>query len=471
MKKEFLKRVMATSLVAAMALSTAACGGGSSDSAADTKTDAAEDKAEEPAADAAEDKAEEPAADAASGESNGDYEECKLTISWWGGDSRHEATQKAIEAFQTKYPGITVEATYGAWDGWEEKMATAFSAGSAQDVNQINWNWITQYDSDGSTFLNMDDYKDVFDQSQVDSKWLEMCKASDGSLAGIPISMTGRIFYWDKTTFDEVGVALPTSLEDLKAAGEAFKAKGDDYYPLCLGEYDRMILMVYYLESKYGKDWVTGSTLNYSKEEIVDGLEFIQSLEDAHVIPSIATIAGDGASSIDQNPKWIDGRYAGIWEWDSSASKFSDAAEGREIVVGDYFSDFGDNKGGFAKVSMCWAVNAKTEHPKEAAMLVEYLMNDEEAAKILTSERGIPVSKSALAASQADLNATVVEANGKVLSWVSNNFDPYFEDAKLKNSPDGVYYDALGGLSYGDYDVDAAADVLMDGINGVISGS
>lgn len=138
MKKEFLKRVMATSLVAAMALGTAACGGNSSEPAADTKTDAAEDKAEESAADAAEDKAEEPAADAASGESNGDYEECKLTISWWGGDSRHEATQKAIEAFQTKYPGITVEATYGAWDGWEEKMATAFSAGSAQDVNQIN---------------------------------------------------------------------------------------------------------------------------------------------------------------------------------------------------------------------------------------------------------------------------------------------------------------------------------------------
>ena len=83
---------------------------------------------------------------------------------------------------------------------------------------------------------------------------------------------------------------------------------------------------------------------------------------------------------------------------------------------------------------MCWAINAQTAHPKEAAMLVNYLANNEEAAQILASERGIPVSESALtAANDAGLlNETVVEANGKVLAWVSNSLDPYFEDSQLK---------------------------------------
>ena len=40
-----------------------------------------------------------------------------------------------------------------------------------------------------------------------------------------------------------------------------------------------------------------------------------------HVIPSIATIAGDGAASFDKNPKWMEGKYAGIFEWDSAATK------------------------------------------------------------------------------------------------------------------------------------------------------
>lgn len=465
MKKDFLKRVMATGLVAAMALTTVACG-----DSADEQTDA---NADAPAADAQVEEAApatEAASDAAAATDDGSYEECTLTISWWGGDSRHEATLAAIEAFEAAYPGITVESTYAAWDGWEEKMATAFAAGTAQDVNQVNWNWITQYDSDGSAFVNLNDYASVIDLSQIDSQYLDMCKASDGSLAALPVSMTGRIFYWDKTTFDEVGVELPTTLVDLKAAGEAFAAYGDDYYPLALGEYDRMILMVYYLESVYGTDWVTDGQLNYTTEQVAEGLQFIQDLEDAHVIPSIATIAGDGAASLDQNQNWIDGHYAGIFEWDSSASKFSAAAEGREIVVGDYLTDFGDYKGGYAKVSMGWAIASSCEHPKEAALLLNFLMNNEEAATILASERGIPVSQIALkTASDAGLlNEQVTEANGKVLAWTSNSLDPYFEDSQLKSS-DGIYYDAMAGLSYGDYTIEEAAEVLVDGITSVIS--
>lgn len=55
----------------------------------------------------------------------------ELTISWWGGDSRHEAYQKALEAFHEKYPNITVSPTYGAWSGWEEKQSTALAADQA----------------------------------------------------------------------------------------------------------------------------------------------------------------------------------------------------------------------------------------------------------------------------------------------------------------------------------------------------
>ena len=46
-----------------------------------------------------------------------------LSISWWGGDSRHAAYQSALEAFQAEHSNITVEPTFAAWSGWEEKMA------------------------------------------------------------------------------------------------------------------------------------------------------------------------------------------------------------------------------------------------------------------------------------------------------------------------------------------------------------
>ncbi len=88
-----------------------------------------------------------------------------------------------------------------------------------------------------------------------------------------------------------------------------------------------MIFMVYYLESVYGKPWVQDGQIQYSAEEVKGAMEFIKKLEDSHVIPTLAVLNGDMADSIDKNAKWIDGKYAGILEWDSSASKFEQAVE------------------------------------------------------------------------------------------------------------------------------------------------
>lgn len=392
------------------------------------------------------------------------YEPCTISISWWGNDARKESTEEAIAKFEQAYPGITVETKSAEWDGWENKMEADFNSGAEADVNQANWNWLTEYDTENTVFLDLNAYRGVIDLSTVDEKYLKMCMSED-RLKGVPISMTGRLFFWDKTTFDEVGCKIPTTYEELLACGTAFEAYDKDYYPLALGGYDRMILMVYYLESVYGKDWVTDGVMNYSRDEIKEGLTFIQSLEKAHVIPEIDD---KNADSFDKNPNWVDGHYAGIFEWDTAASKFAEAAVGREIVVGDYLTDFGKYQGGFAKVAMCWTIKAKTAHPKEAALLVNYLLNNSESARTLGSTRGIPCSTSAFEASKDAFDTRTVEANTKVLSWVSNTLDPSFEAIELKENPDGVYYDVMIGLSQGKNTVEDATQLLIEGVEAVL---
>ena len=394
-----------------------------------------------------------------------------LSFSWWGGDARHEATQKAVEAF-TAATGVPVENTYSAWTGWEDKMSQYFASDSAFDVNQVNWNWLFSFtNADGSSkFYDLNEVADVIDLTQFSEAALAQCTV-DGKLLAIPVSMTGRIFYWNETTFEKAGLETPKTLADLMNAGKVFAEKlGDDFYPLALGPYDKMILMVHYLECKYGTDWVTDGKLNYTVEQVAEGMQFIQDLEDGHVIPTAATLTGDGADALDKNPKWMEGKYAGIFEWDSSASKFESALnEGQSFVVGDYFTDMGEYQGGFTKVSLALAIANTAEDKKTAAQLIEFLLNSEEGARLLNSQRGIPLSAKANALCQSEglLNAKVAEANGKVLAWCKNALDPKFEAAALKNS-DGVYYDAFDGLSYEDYDVNEAAEVLVEGINEVL---
>ena len=160
---------------------------------------------------------------------------------------------------------------------------------------QVNWNWLYQYSPTGEKFVDLREYSDVIDLSQWSDTAKNACTVAD-SLQAVPISMTGRIFYWNMNTFKQAGIEqVPASYDDLIAAGKAFQEKlGDDYYPLAIGQYDRMILMTFYLESKYGKAWVENNECQYSEEEVVDGLNFIDSLEDNHVIPTRPTMIAAG---------------------------------------------------------------------------------------------------------------------------------------------------------------------------------
>ena len=368
-----------------------------------------------------------------------------LTMSWWGGESRHNAYQEALKAFSAEHTTITVNPTFAAWSGWEDTMSTKFAGGVAEDVCQINWNWLYNYSGNGQTFLDLNSVTDYLDMSQWDDAKLGACNVANAQQC-VPISMTGRIFYWNMTTFNKAGITeVPATEDDLFAAGKAFQEKlGDDYYPLHLGAYDRMILMVFYLESKYGKDWAdpTTSTLNYTADEIAEGIDFIKSLVDGHVIMPLPTYYGaNGDGATHQSNEWITGKIAGIFEWDSAASKYQDALDEENkpgFTVGEEIK-FGDYNGGFSKVSMGMAITKTCKNPAEAATLIEYLWNGDGAA-IMGSECGVPASKAGLATAQAagKINELVAEANGKVMSFVSCQLDPLFESSDLKATGTGI---------------------------------
>ena len=398
-----------------------------------------------------------------------------LSISWWGGDSRHAAYQSALEAFQAEHSNITVEPTFAAWSGWEEKMAAAFIAGNAQDVCQVNWNWLYNYSADGSKFVDLNTTSKFIDLTQWDSAAMDACYVANSQQC-VPVSMTGRIFYWNMTTFNKAGITeVPKSLDDLMAAGKAFQEKlGDDYYPMHLGAYDRMILMVFYLESKYGKDWAdpVTSTLNYTEDEIAEGLAFIKSLVDNHVMMNLKTYySANSDTATHQSNEWITGKIAGIFEWDSAASKYSSALDDSNkdgFTVGEEIK-FGDNNGGFSKVSMGLAITKTCKNVAEAATLIDFLLNNGKGAAIMGSECGIPASKAGLAAAQeaGAVKDLVAEANAKVMAFTTNKLDPLFENNDLKASGTGIYQEVFDTVDYDGVSGADVVDTLLDGMESV----
>lgn len=451
MKKSFTK-VLAGSLAASMVLGLAACG--SSDSGSTTQAAAETTKAVEAAA----------ATTAAAQEaSSGD---ATLRISWWGGDSRHNATLQMLDEYMAANPGVKIESEYGAWSGWQDKIATQIAGNLSRIFPdqlelavavQPGWNPFRRYqDSSGLR------------SSQYDPAIVDLMTI-DGHVLGVPVASTGRVFYYNKATYEKAGLDVPKSFADLLAAGPVFKEKlGDDYYPMACSTLDLTILLTYYMQEKYNKAWVEDGKLNYTVDELADGFDFLKSLEENHVIPTQEKLKGDGADSFDKNPNYIDGHYAGLIEWDSSVKKMQKALdENQELVIGEYPADYGTPATVY-KVSMGFAISPNSQHQAEAAKLLNYMLNGD-GVKTLALERGIPASKAAQETlkSEGMLEGLVYDANQLATANAPFKLSPYYEDSALKDDAEGAYQEIMNNMSYDDEDSKDLAQEMIDAVDEV----
>ena len=117
-----------------------------------------------------------------------------------------------------------------------------------------------------------------------------------------------------------------------------------------------------------------------------------------------------------------------------------------------------------------FAISRNSQNVELAAKLINFLNNEDEGIRARKSEYGIPASAKGLALCTEEglINPTVAEANGKILAWCSFPLDPKFEDGALKNEG-GVYQEVFEGLSYQDYSVEEAAQLLYDGVSEVLA--
>ena len=187
------------------------------------------------------------------GQASTQPEPVTLTMSWWGDDARTETYQQAIQAFEAKLQYITVETIYG----------TTADEDQTADVMQVDWTWPGQ---NADQFVDLNEYSDVIDLEQFSQSALDACTV-DGALLAVPMSVTGRIFYWNTCTFEQAGIDAPKTYEELLTAGNTFReVLGEEYYPLAMDAAARMNLMVSYLESTTGKAWVVDRQLQYSAD-------------------------------------------------------------------------------------------------------------------------------------------------------------------------------------------------------------
>ena len=391
-----------------------------------------------------------------------------LRMSWWGGDSRHEATQAALEACGTKH-GHTIKPEFTGWSGHFEKVATQIAGGTEADIMQINWPWLPIFSAEGDGFADLSQFDGIIDLGQWSDDQLA-AGTVNGKLNGLPVSTTGRLFVFNTTTWEKAGLELPRTWDDLMAAGPVFaETLGEEYYPFEAIGLDAALVVTLYGTQMTGKPLIDPETneVAWTAEEMTQALEFYQGLVDAHVIPSWRDQLASGVQALHENPKWTAGEIAGTYQWDSTYFKISDPlGEGQAIeYVGLLDGEGQQTPGIYRKASMVFSISRNSDDPEAAAQILNCLLNEPEGVAAMGSARGVPASAtaleqlrsaSAIAPEQAAAQARVMQAEGPAIH-------PFMEHPDVR----GAMEENLEAFAYGQIDAATAADEILYAIDEV----
>ena len=342
-------------------------------------------------------------------------QQTEISLSWWGNDARNKYTIEAVEEFEELHPEIKVKCSYSEWSGYETRNRIQMISDTEADVMQINYGWLNQYSEDGEGYYDIYTL-DAMDISQFSEDVLRY-GLKEGHLNAVPIAMNAQTVYINKTIYDKYGLDVPKTWDDLFHAAEVMKA--DDIYPLSAASKAMWMYLITYTEQASKKKIIDPDTgnLNFNADDFKVMIEFYQRLVDEHVMPQV---------DFYQRLELDNETYAGSVAWISDAVNYfgSAVAAGREIVAADYTTIDGSNpgEGWYAKPATMYAVSKNTEYPKEAAILLNYLMNSSQMAKLQGIEKGIPLSAAAQETLKEDNLLTGIQyeafsKNGRLYSW------------------------------------------------------
>ena len=360
-------------------------------------------------------------------------EQTEITFSWWGNDARHKYTLKAIEAFEELNPDIKVNCSYSEWSGYETRSSVQMVSGTEADVMQINYGWLSEYSEDGLGYYDINELTDCFNIQNFSDDFLKF-GIKENHQNAIPIAMNAQTVYINKTIYKSYGLDVPKTWDDLFRSAEVMK--NDGIYPLGLASKALWLYVITYTEQVSGRSILTnGGGLNFEPEDFETMFGFYKRLVDEKVLPQVEYY---------ERINLEDEVYAGAVAWASDAiNYFGKAIEnGRDIVVADYTTIDGSNvgQGWYAKPATMYAISKNTNHPRESAKLLEFLMNSSKMAELQGLEKGVPLSSSSKQYLQKKnmLSGLQYEASEKMEEHSIGELNPILEDSGIID--DFFYY-------------------------------
>ncbi len=413
------------------------------------------------------------AADAGDADADAEKEPITLSVFWWGSQLRNERTQKILDMYAEDHPYITFDGQFS--DDYWTRLTTLAAGHTMPDVVQMVYIYMPQYVEKGM-LVDLTPYIEdgTIDVSNVQESILETAHFGDGIYAicnGVNVS---ALFY-NKTLLDEAGIEIHDymTIEEFKDICREVHEKTGYKTSLSYGALTNDFLP--YLLRGEGKHlWGDGALGVDSAEDLVP---FFQLYEDGikegwHIDPSIYVERNRGQVEEDpmvygsspENMSWC-----GFYASNQLVAMQSAAPEGMDIALTTFPTS--DAKASlWLNPSQFFCVSTDSEHPDEAAALINYITNSVECNNVLLGERGVPIS-SVVAEAIAENQSP---DDQEVIAYINNVVAPNCSPIDPPNPPSSSeIFGVLDGLTekviYGELTAQEAAEQFFEQANAILA--
>ncbi|MFB9651026.1 extracellular solute-binding protein [Pseudarthrobacter oxydans] len=315
----------------------------------------------------------------------------ELNFVYWGDATRAKMTDAAIKIFEEKNPGITVKSEYQDSGPYADKLATRFAGGNPPDVLNMANRSLLEYAQRGTLAdlrsLQELDLADIPDTIQSRGE-------VDGKLYGLATGVTTIGMVVNKAITDQAGVIIPDdktwSWEDYaKFATEVTQKTGGKVYG---AGYDVATETGPILFARQrGEDFYTkDNKLGVSEETIREWFQYSVDLRAAGGYPPAGFFEQIGGSAAQSY--LAKGTVASQIIPINNYKAYNEAAGGNVVLLRMPGETTEERRGYSADPSMLWSIAAKSKHPREAAKLLNFLINDADGAAETLTQRGVPIN-------------------------------------------------------------------------------
>ena len=317
-----------------------------------------------------------------------------IKITWWGGQSRHDYTQKMLDLYTESHPDVNFEAIPSGWDGYFDKLSTQAASGSMPDIVQTDYLYLTTYAKNNSV-ADLQKFIDdgTIDVSNIDEDLLSTGQSND-ILAGAVLSSSLMSVGYNPDVFKEAGLEEPTSewtWNDFIETNKTIKEKTGKYGAAMSPVTDTNNFN-YWVRQHGGQLFSDDNkSLGYEDDQIfADYINMFKEMMDEGSVPNPDEWAQIETLGQEAGPV-VTGDGAMIFEWNNYAAKLSSVNDNLKIVTPP-LSDDSDDKGLWMKPGMFFSISENSKVKKEAAEFIDWFINSEEANDLMMAERGTPAS-------------------------------------------------------------------------------